>query len=142
MTLLEIKWIVQPAQMNETTGPVDSSLIDVEQIQMLIEAGAAESLELVTELLDLYEGERKQKLDDIRDKASTGDFEALGRAAHALAGSSANVGGKRVWDMAKQMENDCKEGRGASAVQSIDTLEKVHAGTMIALRSYLDTCMQ
>ena len=124
--------------MYEEPDQFDASLIDTEQIEMLIEAGASESMELVRELLDLYEGESRQKLDDLKAHAATADYEAMGRSAHALAGSSANVGGKLVWKMAKQMENDCKEGRGETAAQAIQTLKATHDKTLIALRAFLD----
>ena len=124
--------------MNEKPDPVDTALIDSEQIEMLIEAGASESMELVSELLDLYEGESRQKIDDLKAHAASADYEAMGRSAHALAGSSANVGGKQVWQMAKQMENDCKEGRGEAVIPRLEALEDVHNRTMVALRAFIE----
>jgi len=105
---------------------------------MLIEAGASESMELVRELLDLYEGESLQKLEELKASCAAGDYEAMSRSAHALSGSSANVGGRLVWQLTKQMENDCKQGRGAVAAKMLGALENAHKQTLIGLREFLD----
>ena len=112
--------------MNDNTepNPTDSTLLDTEQIQMLIEAGASESMELVNELLDLYEGESLEKVGELKSHAENGDYEALSRSAHALSGSSANVGGRLVWQLTKQMENLC--------------LVTVHQKTIAGLRGYVN----
>ena len=124
--------------MNEIPDSIDSTLLDTEQIEMLIEAGASESMELVRELLDLYEGESRQKLEDMKANSASGDYEAMSRSAHALSGSSANVGGRLVWQLTKKMENDCKQGRGVDAAKMLGILENAHEQTLIGLREFLE----
>ena len=104
---------------------------------MLIEAGAGESIELFKEILGLFEEESKIKLAAIRETADSADFDALSRAAHALAGSSANIGGREVWLKAREIENLCKAGNGDQAVARVSDLEDTYQKTMIQLRHFV-----
>jgi HPt (histidine-containing phosphotransfer) domain-containing protein len=113
-------------------------LLDMEQLQMLMEAGADESVEMFREILSLYEEESRQKLDDLETARTRGDYESFGRAVHALAGSSANIGGRRVWLTAKDLENLCKEGQGPKAAESLDSLKQLHSMTLARLQEYAD----
>ena len=123
--------------MEEDLKNKQSHLLDPEQIQMLLEAGADESLELFNELIGLFEQESEIKLKEIRVSTNEGDYDSLGRAAHALAGSSANIGGREVWLMAKEVENLCKSGKGSEAKKLVDDLQSTYAETMIQLRYFI-----
>lgn len=103
---------------------------------MLIEAGASESLELFREILDLFEEESIRKLEELAACQECGDFDGMGRSAHALAGSSANIGGREVWQQAKEIEDLCKSGQGQDAVRLIPELKATYLLTMDALRAY------
>jgi HPt (histidine-containing phosphotransfer) domain-containing protein len=123
--------------MEDNSKYKQSHLLDPEQIQMLLEAGADDSLELFTELIGLFEEESQVKLEEIRNSHSDGDFESLGRAAHALAGSSANIGGREVWLKAKEVENLCKSGQGNETGHLLEDLQSTYAETMIQLRYFI-----
>ena len=123
--------------MEDNSTNKQNHLLDPEQIQMLLEAGADDSLELFTELIGLFEAESQAKLEEIRISHNDGDFEALGRAAHALAGSSANIGGREVWLKAKEVENLCKSGKGNETRQLVDDLQSTYAETMLQLRYFI-----
>lgn len=115
-----------------------SPLLDEEQLMMLIEAGASESgNSLFGEILDLFEQESALKIREIRESHEAGDFDRMGRSSHALAGSSANIGGLEVWRMAKEIENLCKADRGREAGTRLDELEATYAATMQALRAHV-----
>jgi HPt (histidine-containing phosphotransfer) domain-containing protein len=112
-------------------------LLDSEQIKMLLEAGADDSLDLFNELIGLYEEESQDKLEEIRRFNSAGEYDALGRAAHALAGSSANIGGREIWVKAKEVENLCKSGRGSETADLVMELESIYLETMSQLKQFV-----
>ena len=113
------------------------SLLDPEQIKMLLESGADESIDLFNEILGLFEEESEHKFDEMRSASLTGDYEAFSRAAHALSGSSANIGGREVWLKAREMENLCKSGKGEQAVSLLADLEEMHRETLIQMRQFV-----
>lgn len=122
--------------MSKSNQHSPSTLLDHEQLQMLIEAGASESVELFREILGLFEEESVHKLDELTNCQEARDFENMGRAAHALAGSSANIGGREVWQQAKEVENLCKRGNGEEASRLIPELKATYNLTIRALKDY------
>ena len=122
----------------DTSDNSSQPLLDPEQIKMFLESGADESIDLFNEILCLFEEESQAKFQDMRESRESGDFERFSRAVHALAGSSANIGGKAVWLRARDMENMCKSGNGLQAVAMLDDLEGLYKETLIQMRSYID----
>lgn len=116
--------------------PHQSPLLDQEQLQMLVEAGASESAELLQELLDLFEEESGHKFEELKAHFASGNEDGMIRSSHALAGSSANVGACVVWKKAKVVENLCKEGKIAEAAGLLADLESTYDQTMIALKAF------
>lgn len=123
--------------MEENSKDKQSHLLDPVQIQMLLEAGAEDSLELFSELIGLYEEESQEKLVEIRKHYGDQNFDSLGRAAHALAGSSANIGGSQVWMKAKEVENLCKSGNGDEAGLLVENLQSTYDETIAALHAFI-----
>lgn len=123
--------------MEENSKKIQSHLLDPVQIQMLLEAGADESLDLFTELIGMYEEESQEKLDEIKKSYREGSFDSLGRAAHALAGSSANIGGREVWLKAKEVENLCKAGNGDEAGLLVEQLQVTYDETIIQMHHFI-----
>lgn len=123
--------------MEENSKDKQSHLLDPVQIQMLLEAGAEDSLELFSELIGLYEEESQEKLVEIRKHYADQNFDSLGRAAHALAGSSANIGGSQVWMKAKEVENLCKAGNGDEAGLLVEHLQATYDETIAALHAFI-----
>lgn len=113
------------------------TLLDLSQLNMLLESGGEESLELIIEILELFEDESRKKLVDLHSAKANADAEAFAYAAHALAGSSANIGGAVVWKKAKEMENNCKTGDPAVAYAMLDQLEQDFTGTLTQLKAYV-----
>ena len=113
------------------------SLLDPEQITMLIEAGADNSLDLFNEILALFEEESRAKLAELKVCRDNGQYESLGRAAHALAGSSANIGARQLWQDAKVVENLCREGKGREAAEKIPLLKEVLDESLLQLRQFV-----
>jgi HPt (histidine-containing phosphotransfer) domain-containing protein len=85
-------------------------IIDEEQINMLVEAGEDGAAELIEELLDLFQTEAAPQLEAIRSAHATRDYARAARPAHAVAGSSANLGGLRLSRLAKALELTAESG--------------------------------
>ena len=113
-------------------------LLDLSQIDMLLESGSSESIELFAEILVLFENESRIKLQDLADAKARENSEAFSNAAHALAGSSANIGGKSVWLKARDMENLSKNNQSGEAFAMLTGLETDFEETLAQLKSYLD----
>jgi len=79
-------------------------LIDEDQIAMLVEAGEDGAADLIEELLDLFRSEAEPLLANVREAAASGVVKPAARPSHALAGSSANLGGMRLAKLSKAME--------------------------------------
>jgi len=103
---------------------------------MLLEAGASDSGELFREIFAMFEEESSRKMADLKRFAEEGDAEELSRSAHAIAGSSANVGGHTVWQLAKEIENLCRAGQFDSACRKIPNLEETYHETILILRKF------
>ncbi len=112
------------------------SLLDPSQIDMLLDDGDDESVEMFIEILGLYEQECLKKFAELKAAKAAGDAEIFGNAAHTLAGSSANIGGAVVWKKAKAMENHCKSGDPGDAYAMLDEIEADFAQTLIQLKAY------
>ena len=113
------------------------SLLDPSQIDMLLEDGNQDSLDMFSEILELFEQECAVKFDELKRAKSEKDVSLFGNASHTLAGSSANIGGYVVWQKAKAMENNCKSGDPESAFAMLDEIETDFAQTMLQLKAYL-----
>lgn len=60
--------------------------------------------DLIVELIELYAEDAPHRLAAIRGALATGDLAALRRAAHALKGSSASLGARRVEMLCEKLE--------------------------------------
>jgi HPt (histidine-containing phosphotransfer) domain-containing protein len=98
---------------------------------------AQESVDLFKEILSLFEEESRTKLDVLRTAMAEANQEAFANAAHALAGSSANIGGRNVWLRAREMENLCRDGTPEKAFPMLAELEGEFAETLKQLHQYL-----
>lgn len=121
----------------DTPDQSHGALLDPEQINMLLESGADDSLALFIEILGLFEQESQAKFDELRATRESGDHVAFSRAAHALAGSSANIGGRAVWLLARDMENLCKRGEPEKAVARLPELERLYQETLVQMKEYV-----
>ena len=79
---------------------------------------------LLEELLRIFVDECQSSLRQIRDSWSLHDARALGRLAHTLKGSSANIGANGVSEAALVVERLARLGNLEKAVQPIANLER------------------
>lgn len=118
--------------------PFEEKLLDSEQIDMLIETGGEEAAELLQELVDLYESECSVKMAELQVAVSTGDFHVLGRCAHAIAGSSANIGALEMWRFSKEIEaKACKASEQMISEATITAYQVIYSNTLQALRDII-----
>jgi len=107
---------------------------------MLIASGGDEAVDLISEILELFREESEANLAALESRRKAGDLSELGRAAHALAGSSANIGAARLWQSAKSLEQSAKEGSLPSA-EEIEALKSLYEESIKAfhrIRSELE----
>lgn len=76
-------------------------MIDAEALRRLQEWGGPK---LVREMIRLFLDNAGERIDQIRAGFGDGDAELVGRSAHSLKSSSANVGASEVSDLARKIE--------------------------------------
>lgn len=129
--------------MPEKISFSDFPILDDEQVEMLTESGSPGAAELIMDLLDLFESESQGKFSEIDDALKNSDMRALERAAHAIAGSSANIGGKRLWKLCKSIEENAKEGRNEGDIpEQIKQAKTLYRETIQALRNLVQELEQ
>lgn len=91
--------------MEASEGPV----LDPETIAELLDLddGAGEFLD---ELIEAYNSDSPMRIAEIERCLGAGDASGMAKAAHALKGSSGNIGAKRLMTAAFQLEKSGKAG--------------------------------
>jgi HPt (histidine-containing phosphotransfer) domain-containing protein len=74
---------------------------------------------------------------DIEQAIVSGDSEVLGKAAHALKSSSANVGADKLSDLYRQLEKLGRERRIADAHALLNHVRKEHKRAVLDIQSIL-----
>ena len=117
---------VQPAM--QTPLPPDTldtaTLVDLEDIM---------GDELVT-LVDAYLRDGDTRLRSLREAADRGDATEVGKLAHSLKSSSANLGAMPLANRARQVEEAARNGTLANPADSVAALERLYANAAAALR--------
>lgn len=85
-----------------------SETVDLSVLRGLEEERVEGESDLVVELIDLYLYDTSQRVAAIKAALSLEDEDSLKRFAHALKGSSANLGARRVASLCDEIERlDC-----------------------------------
>lgn len=120
--------VLDQSVKRETGGKIQDDSSASNERPALDLAAALERVEgdraLLEELLRLFVDECQGTLQQIRDSWSSRDVHALGRLAHTLKGSSANVGANGVSEAAFALERMARSGSMENAVQLIAGLER------------------
>jgi signal transduction histidine kinase/CheY-like chemotaxis protein/HPt (histidine-containing phosphotransfer) domain-containing protein len=126
----------QPADGGETAaapaaGPAPpADTLDVAALRDLEEIMGDEVLTLV----DAYLRDGDTRLRDMRAAADRGDSAEVGRLAHSLKSSSANLGATPLAQRARSVEEAARRGTLADPAASVAVLEKLYADTALALK--------
>ncbi|MCI0486292.1 MAG: response regulator [Blastocatellia bacterium] len=94
-----------------------SDIIDREALSNLQGLDDDEDSDFIVELVSIYLEDTSSRLEQLKEAVKRGDAEALYKVAHALKGSSANLGVKRVAALCAELEQKGRAG----------TLEESHA---------------
>jgi HPt (histidine-containing phosphotransfer) domain-containing protein len=117
---------LQPAMI--TPPPPDTldtaTLVDLEDIM---------GDELVT-LIDAYLRDGETRMRNLQEAAARGDSAEVGRLAHSLKSSSANLGATPLSTRARQVEEAARNGTLANPMDSVAALEKLYANAATALK--------
>lgn len=113
-------------------------LIDDEQIEMLIETGEDAAAELIEELLNLFVEEAGPKLEDLQNAIQRGDQAEAARDAHAIAGSSANLGALRLSKAARMLEHSAKSTPTAELMELLAYLRGCYADSVQLFRGQIE----
>ncbi|MFP4281191.1 MAG: Hpt domain-containing protein [Opitutales bacterium] len=110
-------------------------ITDDEQLSMLIEAGEDGAADLIEELLDLFRTEAGPQVEAMRTAITHGAGEEAARPAHAISGSSANLGGLRLSKLAKAMELAAGDGRTAELTMLSAEMQDLYNETIKAFEA-------
>jgi len=89
--------------------------------------------ELVT-LVDAYLRDGETRIRNMREAADRGDSTEVGKLAHSLKSSSANLGAIPLANRARQVEEAARNGTLANPADSVAALEKLYANAAAALK--------
>jgi CheY-like chemotaxis protein/HPt (histidine-containing phosphotransfer) domain-containing protein len=111
-----------------TSPPPDTldtaTLVDLEDIM---------GDELVT-LVDAYLRDGETRMRNLHEAAARGDSAEVGKLAHSLKSSSANLGAMPLSTRARQVEEAARNGTLANPADSVAALERLYANAAAALK--------
>jgi HPt (histidine-containing phosphotransfer) domain-containing protein len=87
----------------------------------------------VDELVDAYLADVPEQLVALRAALEAGDAGALVRPAHTLKGTSLTLGGARVAELARQIEQHGRDGSTDTVAERLDELEAAQTDLVAAL---------
>ena len=88
----------------------DPSILDYDAIENLRALGdEMEDDTFLKEVIEIYLSDTPNRLAEIDQCLVSGDAVRLNRAAHSIKGSSANLGAKKVIEVARRMEEKSKD---------------------------------
>ena len=97
-----------------TTGGQLNAL-DMEIIESLRDIQEDDGSDLLAELVDMYRADVPEQIAAMLNASNVGDAHALRQAAHALKGSSANLGAVNLAEIASQLELIGRDGKTEGA---------------------------
>jgi signal transduction histidine kinase/CheY-like chemotaxis protein/HPt (histidine-containing phosphotransfer) domain-containing protein len=113
----------------------DAPALDTGRLDELAEMGTA-ALPLIQRAIDNFVGGTDEHLDALRDALGSGDAPAVRSAAHRLKGSAANLGARRVAELAFELELLGEAGELGDAPRVLDELASALEVVASVLESY------
>lgn len=123
-----------PVSSIETPAAEEAPTLDptvLDGLRQLQEPGEAD---IVAQLIDLFLAELPAKLAAAQDALAKRDAGRLGKAAHTLKGSSANIGARRAAQICLKMEQFVKASQLDAAAETLTRLEQEFARVRDALQ--------
>lgn len=119
-----------PRDQELKTAPI----LDPEQIDGLV---AAAGVDGTREILAAYWRSTDTLLRSLQDQLSRGDVIEAAKTAHALKGSSLNVGATRLSWSARAIEDACRVKDASGALACLDGARSNYADTVEAIDAHL-----
>jgi HPt (histidine-containing phosphotransfer) domain-containing protein len=94
--------------------------VDPVVIERLRDLGGADDPGFLKSLVDEFLGHAEKSVEDLRAAAVAGDAKRLAEVAHALKGSSANLGARRLSARAAEIERAGKAGEPQAARDPVE----------------------
>jgi len=110
---------IEPAEIPANS---DNGYVDVQVLRQLAEDTAPE---LVPELLTLYIGDTRKRVEEIQHAMTEHDIETLEFEAHTLGSSAAAHGNPRLHALARKVERLCQDGSNEQALAEAASLPPV-----------------
>ncbi|HXI86507.1 MAG TPA: Hpt domain-containing protein [Parvularculaceae bacterium] len=111
-------------------------ILDREQINGLV---AAAGVDGTREILNAFWRSTDVLFRALQDQLSRGDLVEAAKSAHALKGSSLNVGALRLSAAARHIEECCRAQNGGAALDRLSSAEAGYAETVAAFDAHLAT---
>jgi signal transduction histidine kinase/DNA-binding response OmpR family regulator len=108
--------------------------LDQDQLERLARLLAPDQLEAMARG---HLEQTSELLERMADCLQTGDLSTLGRVAHACRGSWAEFGGRRVQQLAGQLERACRDSDAAAAARLVDAVRSAADAAAVRLEDYL-----
>lgn len=122
-----------PAVVQDPLTVLESCpLLDAEQMEILRESGGDMADEMIRELVELFQSEAEPRLAEVAQLADAMDREKFSRHMHALAGSSANLGGLRLSRLCRTLEAEAAQAEAAWLADAVGCVQNVYAETLRA----------
>ena len=99
--------------------------------------GRALGVDVPRRILELYLGDSPARMASLRQALANGDRQAMETAAHALKGSSANLGASGLAEHCHTLERQCRDAIPADAGAKLDALETEYTRVERAMRELL-----
>jgi HPt (histidine-containing phosphotransfer) domain-containing protein len=105
-------WIINPQEVSEQSESLSSSLngLPVLDARSVLE-NTGFDLELYWELIDIYNSTYVRATEELAELLAEADLKVILEAAHSLKGAVSSIGGKRMEEVARQIQTICGEGK-------------------------------
>jgi HPt (histidine-containing phosphotransfer) domain-containing protein len=100
----------------------ETPVLDRQVIETLRQLTPPGEPDVLTEVLQMFLSEVPPRIDRLRNAWNAGDIQGMYRAAHSLKGSAGNIGAKRLYDVARQLDDLGRAGDVASSAPLMDEL--------------------
>ena len=115
----------------------EEPILDTEQIKLLATVAEDSPESLLQELLGLFISENGPRIGLITEAYERGDATEVHKSAHCIAGSSANLGGKRLSKTCFRLESLAQEGMQPEMAELISRIEDAYQSTLDAYREVI-----
>jgi HPt (histidine-containing phosphotransfer) domain-containing protein len=119
--------------MSDSDSASDLPVIDRNIIRSIFQMAGQRAVPLLTSIIQAYQEDAPMYCTAIEAAIESQDIEALRKSAHTLRSSSANLGGLRLADACKQLENLARSGTTEGSPDQLPALQRYYLDFFEAL---------